>query len=663
MAPKVKRLAGQGAQNIGAELVSRVPTGVTPFQNIQSPLLDGHAKGLIKAGGFGMQATQSIVAFSNKVQQDAFDAQTLIWQDALKTGGADRTANYRNPEHADAALGLRADVPWLDKEMTEFDSNVEKITKSQEYKDLSAENRNALNVQISAQRNGHRAKAMLWMEQQNVAAVQGARDNNVVTAVDAFSVDLATPASTMRGVAEAVITRYAKEGLSNAAVEGHVRAKMDEAMLANIENILQGADPDKLTAMQLVLDKGGTASVGGKVISISDNVRKDIRNKIALGKAGVVNRQRGDDLFKDHPNNEQAAMVELKKQTLNDADFKATKAQYQERQRMADAQKERELTARWEKAQTDASQGKDIDDARLQGFSIARQIVLRAQTLNAKMLQLQPSRHTVPLSKRAFNMKLAKELVQITAQQLVEDWLPKLGTADGEADKAVAKWNAARESVGLAAVKFNLAQKKYDKKQETADQKHAQVYFTKQLKHRVTQFTGKKNAVLTDIQAGMLQEVAEREFEERNSVKAMTQIEADKLLTDLTSSLLLDERGFDQHSQLSLMLGDRYDDDGDLLKGVTEISAAMRAVPARDRFEMLRWYLKQPGVKTVPDKPGLIDMTQLDAFVSLWGPNGSALVSNIPALALRMINASVLPTTTDQEKVDWYKSEMMKDTR
>ena len=590
---RVKRLAGQGAQNIGAEVVSRVPVGITPFQNINAPLLDGNAKTLMKAGDFGMEATKSIAAFSNKVTQDAYDAQTLIWQDNLKNGGADLTANYRNPEHANAAMGLKADGKWMADEMGRFKDGTEKITKSQEYKDLSAENKNALDAQISAQRNSHRAKAMQWMEQQNNAAVEGARDTNITTAESMFSADTTTTGSTAQGLANAVVTKFAKKGLSEEDVHGEVRSRLDAALSANIDNIAKDpAIADKVAVMEDVLKKGSMVTVAGKTVEISPLMRKELKTKIALQKSAEKNATQAAKLAVEYgPENVVAAQKKVDGMAIPQADKDNIMDRLRNRHGLVTAQQRQQDHNTELELSKSAAKAEALDEVAMGRLSGPKQSALRtthalAQERLANKDHDRPTHYEKlgPDGKLVggLNHWLAQETTERAAmseEQLVNTYKKDLSGKDWSG--VVNEWRSAREAQGKVAGSLYTA----DVKAQAAVQKEQATFFDKLVKDSAL-VAGVTKSSHKDIAATIKTELR-KEFRELNDGREIKTVEMESLIKAATLRVALKSgevfgAQLRQASQAGLTDDDR--------------SGAFNAIPSKDRVDYLGLYARQNKV-------------------------------------------------------------------
>ena len=667
MAPRVKRLAGQGAQNIGAFTADKVQAANTPFQNLKLPDLNDSSTPnmLMQAGKFTQEAAGTIAQISQGIRQDQADAFLLNTGNAASDKSQTLTASYKsaptnyNPvtgatsQNPDAAYGAKANPKWFTAKMGEWDAHETSVRDTDEYKDLNTANKLAVDAKLAASRNGFRATAMSWMVDQGNASRKTALEQTVVSKQNDIISDPVRIKSHTKALITAVENSHMNTGSAPVVIVNAARTAVGTALTTTVDNILNSSDPDRVKNAAAALRDGGTFTVHGKEVKIDGNTATDLRLKIELETSGEKSRALGNTLFDKFAGNEPGAMVELRKKSLSDADFKATKAQFQERQRMADAYKSRTDTEALDADNLSASNGEHISEARILRHTPQQQKTIRAHSLYAKELRLRPVRPTVPAKKQSWDMMEDKDLAAITEEKFLTEWLPNFNTLDGTADKIIDEYTAARNSAGVATIKLARSETARKRKEQNTEQKKSNSYF----KAQSANLFGSNGALveggaLKKAQAAMIRSVAKREFEERNSIKAMEATETDKLLKDISTSVLLKTTGVlssDDEGQIGLAAFDITNEDGELLKGGVAISKTLATVPASDRFEMLRWFTRQSGQGNKKQ----IDANELDAFIVKWGASiddiGTATISDIPADHLEAIRANMRAGTPDPD--------------
>jgi hypothetical protein len=663
---RVVRPDGTGASKLGA--VKPIAAD-TPFQNLRMPSLNEGAsakalgEGLISAGG----AYADYQAEANKAKYDALMVTAdLNVSQAMQDGVVSWSAPYKNELTGEVnegnATGARANTKgWVDDQLTELDDVYNKLKASDDYADLNEENKLALDKWYASQKKGYRASATVHNTTAALAHLDEQLAASQTQSLQAAQNNAMDPGAANASLKKAMNTiEQQAKAKGNSWKDASIQKQATEALDAHantvVTNILESGAPDAVEKARQWMAINSSIDANGHTVKLTPNMRTDLNRKIALGKAGKVNRDRGDQLFSKYEGNEPAAMADLKKNNpgISDDDYNATKAQFQENQRMADVREARVKADRYEAADKKAANGHTFTAAELDNYTSAQQAALKAKSLHAREIALRPAdRPTVWGMWQVWKMKSAAEKAAIPEAVMWEIWLPDMGLENGDHDKMVEEYNKARAAVGASTI----TAKKYSKKQDAAAQKEARGYFGTQLTNTIK---GLGNA-LDDSEQALFRLAAEREFKERNDVKGMSNDEVEKLLLDLRSALLL-KTGWaaDDDSILALVLNDMRDENGKRISANAPTSDTLRAIPAKDRFEYIRWYSK-----TAKIKEGQLDATGLDAFLLLWGPSGSAGVKHIPAKERRAIAAIVPPGTPGRDKkmVAWYKSEMMKGTR
>ena len=683
MAPRVKRVAGQGASVIGGMTARKVQAADTPFQTMRAPDLNSGSAGAAAARAKGFRdATQGIALFGAIADKSTHDA-LMVTADleiskAKQDGVASWVLPYKNALTGEVnegnATGARANTKgWIDKQLSDLDDKYATIKSGDEYASMSDGSKAALDQWYASQRKGHRASAVTHntkAAEDYLTAQLSASETQSFAAAENNAMNASAAHASLKKAMSTIEQQAKQKGNSwkDNDIQLQATQALDKHADTVITSILSSDLPDKVAKANQWMAANSAIEVGSHTVKLTPAVRQKLNQTIARGKAGIVNRDRGDKLFDKYRDNEPAAMAALKKdKELSLEDFNATKSQFQERQRMDDAHEERVKTDKYNAANKQAANRHVFTPAELDHFTAEEQETLKAISLHSRELALAPSdRPTVYATKLAWDMMLPEDQAKIPPGDIVRVWLKDMGLANGDHDRVVEEYNKARSNVGAK----QLVLSKYQKKQVSAEQKAARSYFDTQLTNTIAALKGKgTDELLTATQQGLFKRAAVREFAERNNettnaqgnkiTKPMTNAETEKLLTDLTSAILLKTGYPDDDATMAVLLNDLVDENGKPVKGSATISATLRSVPVADRFEMIRWYSKTAKVVK-----GQLDATKLDAFITKWHPtSGTALMSDIPAGDLKLIKKHLGSSVSAAAALRFYRETMMAEAR
>lgn len=643
-------------RQVGSMSADRVQAADTPFQRFKLPDLGaGNVASL--AGEAGFKIADGIEEFQTAASRAKYDAALVTADLNISEHVTSTAASWRAPAvdkngvvNSGNATGANANTDnWVETQMTNLDTVYTDLKKGDNYNGMNSLDKAALDKWYAAQKKSYRASAVTHNTTASAAYLTEQLAASTVQSgqiAEGLALQPAQAHITLKKMMSTIDATARASGNSGKDPQIQVqKAKaLDAHAITVIGNILGSGATDAVAKATQWMATNSEVTADGQTTTLTVDTRKRLNRDIELGKAGLVNRTRGDELFKVHGTNELAAMAVLKRDNpgLSDADFEATKEQYKEALRMYDANEARVKKDNMKSLEEKASNGHIFSDAELQGVTGEEAKALKAQSLYTRAERETPT--DVPTDYQtnlAWNMKTPSELAAIPVAEFLVDWLPKFGIANGDRDKIVGEYNKARTDVGVQGVKVAKASKEETSKEAAASLK----YFNTQLNNRAEVLGSSK--ALTKTQLGMLKLAANREFKERNDAKPMTSIETDKLLLDLTSGVLLKEEFNDDEATLGTFLADFTDEDGDAIKGSAEISTTLRSIPAADRFEMIQWYRRSGGA---PMKDGQINLTGFDDFIALWGPTnagGLATVSDIPR-AHRVAIMANIPADADQ---------------
>lgn len=610
MASRIPGIAAPG-QQIGSV---RTRTTPQPFQRINAPVEAfgiGQAKTL-EAISKGLDGVQEWAA---GIDQDNADALLLKVQGQMKTERQARENGWSAPAtdqngvpnqyHATGELASR---DWAKQSSEDFEKIGAGVRESDEYKKLSIANQRAIDKWIQDEEVAHRGRIMEHHAGQSKANYKARVQANTEILHDSVVSNAQRPVDAQRdltGIAGVTIAENGKEGraANDTIVFDQVRGRITPAVEAAVTSILGDVnDPHAAQKAKDFLAMNGTIKVQGQEFSIDPAVRDKLEGQIEATKVGAQARTIGDELFSKHGQDNEAAYQALLKKNLPEPVITAAQAHYQKRAGDNKAQVAHERAEHYRRVSIAAGQGQKPSDADLDALPMQQRQAVEAEWRYrdrvAKYGGAEQDDHAV---KRSWMGMSEAERAGKSQVELYDEILSKM-TPD-TADEILNEWRDAKASQGTL--------------DKTEAEKAAKLQRSATSLAR-KEFTGLLDAKLDAVlpsssdkdEKAAMKYVLLREFGERNRVKPMTLEEMDSFLNSATTRILLDgDTGF-----LGATGGTFLKQGGKQVTQFDKITGALAQIPPEDRFDVMRWYLKQNP--DAVDAEGAVDTQKVNEWLN-----------------------------------------------
>ena len=630
MAPRVKRLAGQGAQNIGAFTADKVKAANTPFQNLKLPDLNDSTTPnmLMQAGKFTQEAAGTIAQISQGIRQDQADAFLLNVGNAASSKGQDLTAQYKsaptnyNPvtgetsQNPDAAYGSKANPKWFSDTMGKWDAHEKSVRGTDEYKDLNTANKLAVDAKLAASKNGFRATALSWMVDQGKVARSSALDNTIEQKTNDLITNPDQARSHSVGLVTAIENKFSNTGATNGEIETAARTAVGGAIATAVDNILKSDDSDKVKKAQAVLDSAKTFKVRGKEITIKGDALNDVQQSITNEIGSQRNAGEAAALAKDYkPEDAAAAQLKVDKMDLPQVDKDDIMTRYKARIGITVAAQRQKLYNIKKEQSKKAANGLPLDQSQLGQLDGPTQIALESMRADAEQKKVNPDYdRPTKYEKVDNNGKLVGGLdhwlaqstskrADFTEEMLVATYKKDLSGKDWSS--VVNDWRLARESKNKTASNLFTS----NIKAQTALAKEQASFFAGLVNKAPVvgglTGTGTKDTIAAEnIKTELL-----KEFREINDGRKITTTEMSKLISAGTLRIALDS---------GKIRGTQLRQSGLVLKA-KDRSAAFDSIPPKDRVDYLGLYMRQ----NIVDESKGIEMADFNVWLTTF--NASTL--------------------------------------
>ena len=603
MASRIPTVAAPG------QAVGTVKTGFTPqpFQRLSTNVdmfggsaartLEGISKSLDAVGAWAEEAdTNNADAFLLKTQTDA-KAKRMDREMGWSAAPFDENG-VANPHHA---LGAKANKTWATSQINDFDGNLDKVRNSDEYKALGKTNQLAIDKWIASEKNAHRGKVMEHWKTQSAVDYAAGIDSAAQLYGDAFVANAYNPAQANKEAERMVsivvgglrsIKGYKANEVRTAA---KVVPLLDKAVTTAIDTIVNNtSDPNSAENAKTFLSVNGVIKVDGVAFSISPATRKALEEKIRVTGEGAKARTIGDALFTAHGENESAAYTALKAKNLPEKLVESAHAQYKNRLTNFRTNRTAERAETLYQASVKAARGETVSPAILNSLTGPHRQAIEAET-NYRTQVRNGGKVSTDLNKQREWMGMSQEdQANVPKADLFNKFLIHMTPEDG--NTILKEWQDANEAQGTLSVTEQRLQVKAD----LGEQGRSAKAFKGMVDARLTAILGDSG---DKKQKAAMKYVLLREFNQRNTVKAMTPEETEAFMNSATTRLLLDPKAWDQDASFVAMTGGLFTDEkGKSITGFTEVPGALGQVPATDRFDLVNWYIKAKGIE--PSTPG-----------------------------------------------------------
>ena len=359
----------------------------------------------------------------------------------------------------------------------------------------------------------------------------------------------------------------------------------------------------------------------GKSAMLSGEQIIELEKAMNSEEDGALARTAGDDAFSKYGDNQEAAYKALKEQGLPDSVLEKAHDQYKERATDNKAQRENQLSELDRRLSVAAGNGELPSDADLDQLPAPRQRAIMAEYRYQKRAkQYGGPVESDPAVKRSWMGMSTADRASIPQAQLYDEILSKMIPDD--ADEILSEWRDAKETQGSLS--------KTEREKRAAIQRSARSTARSQFDKLVEAKLGAVASGTTEsdkAKRSAMKYVLIREFEQRNnSGDPMDARQMDEFLNSATTRLLLDPKAtFDTDETFLALTGANFgDEEGDTKVGFDEVKGVLGSVPAEDRFDMVRWYMRDGGISAGTR----IDSEKLGKFIA-------ANYSNITSTVVR----------------------------